>query len=299
MGSIGKVADARVLAKLDKWTGSRVAWANWSFVMKAFHGAVKHLSGDVSGAENSAEVVMDLQHGGVQSYFVLIVLCTGRGWNRIANHLRGVSARVWRLLFQACSLKNDARLVVTMTMVEQTLVLGTNDMVAEAVWESSLEGASESSGGAGTQRSCADTTRDREHPNVARCRQSKGSRMVDNKRSSKRKLKCKRHKYGKFGLGVSSRETSAFAASEELGRDETRRHGKCRSECAGDRSSVVAREKSRDSEWNRIVCRGDCVRCQMSEKRQTNERLQISEKLHVLFGSECSKGDRHAPHSGT
>ena len=33
----------------------------------------------------------------------------------------------------------------------------------------------------------------------------------------------------------------------------------------------------------------------MSEKRQTNESLQTSEVLHVLFGSVCSKGERQAP----
>ena len=47
---------------------------------------------------------------------------------------------------------------------------------------------------------------------------------------------------------------------EKLGRDEMRRHGERRSECAGDRISVVAREKSRDSGWNRFVCCSDCVR---------------------------------------
>ena len=36
---------------------------------------------------------------------------------------------------------------------------------------------------------------------------------------------------------------------QRLGRDEMRRHGERRSECAGDRISVVAREKSRDSGW--------------------------------------------------
>ena len=47
--------------------------------------------------------------------------------------------------------------------------------------------------------------------------------------------------------------------------------------------------KSRDSAWNRIVCRSDCVRS------LADEELQTSEELHVLFGSECSKGERPAP----
>ena len=38
MTSIGQVVGTRVLGKLDKWTSSRVAWANWSFVMKAYDG---------------------------------------------------------------------------------------------------------------------------------------------------------------------------------------------------------------------------------------------------------------------
>ena len=65
-----------------------------------------------------------------------------------------------------------------------------------------------------------------------------------------------------------------------------RRHGERRSECAGDRISVVAREKSRDSGWNRLVCCSDCVR---------SFSLVRNEKLQVLCGSECSKGERQAP----
>ena len=38
-----------------------------------------------------------------------------------------------------------------------------------------------------------------------------------------------------------------------------RRHGERRSECAGDRTSVVPREKSRDTGWKRFVCCSDCV----------------------------------------
>ena len=68
---------------------------------------------------------------------------------------------------------------------------------------------------------------------------------------------------------------------EKLGRDEMHRHGERRSECAGDWSSVVAREKSQDSGWNRFVCCSDCVR---------SVSLVRNEKLQVLCGSECSKG---------
>ena len=38
--------------------------------------------------------------------------------------------------------------------------------------------------------------------------------MVDNKGSTKGELECKRHKRGKFGLGMSSREASVFEASK-------------------------------------------------------------------------------------
>ena len=88
--------------------------------MKAFDGAIKEL------------------------YFVLVMLCMGRDRDRIANAPRGWSTRAWRLLIQTCSPKSDARL---MMMVVLDLLLDTNKMAAEAVWESSLEGASESSGG--------------------------------------------------------------------------------------------------------------------------------------------------------
>ena len=65
--------------------------------------------------------------------------------------------------------------------------------------------------------------------------------MVGNKGRSKMKLQCKRHECGKFGLGTSSRAASVFEASKgRLGRHGMRRHGECRAECAGDRSSDVA-----------------------------------------------------------
>ena len=44
--------------------------------------------------------------------------------------------------------------------------------------------------------------------------QSKGSRMVDDKGRSERRLKCKCHECGKFGLDVNAREASVFEASK-------------------------------------------------------------------------------------
>ena len=46
--------------------------------------------------------------------------------------------------------------------------------------------------------------------------QSKGSRMVDNKGRNERRLKCKCHECGKFGLGMNAREASAFEASKRV-----------------------------------------------------------------------------------
>ena len=46
--------------------------------------------------------------------------------------------------------------------------------------------------------------------------QSKGSRMVDNKGRNERRLKCKCHECGKFGLGMNASEASAFEASKRV-----------------------------------------------------------------------------------
>ena len=73
---------------------------------------------------------------------------------------------------------------------------------------------------------------------------------------------------------------------DKLGRSEMRRLGVRRSECAGDWSSVVAREKSQDSGLGRFVSCSNCVR---------SFSLVRNEKLQVLCGSECSRGERQAP----
>ena len=94
------------------------------------------------------------------------------------------------------------------------------------------------------------------------------------RKEQERKLKCRRRKCGKFGLGRSSRKASVFEASE-IDLAETG----CVDIVNVDLNTleieaVLLLERSRDSEWNR--CCGDCDRC------------QLNEKLHVLFGSECS-----------
>ena len=127
--------------------GCRNACTNWSFDCDV---AVKQLSGKVTSAEISTDVAINVQLGGVQLYFVLIMLCTGRGWNRMAHSTKSYFPM------------NDATLMMTVGLA---VSLATKDVAAEAVWESSrvhskvlprlLEGT-------GTQRSSAGTARDRE-----------------------------------------------------------------------------------------------------------------------------------------
>ena len=60
-------------------------------------------------------------------YFVLIMLCTGRALDRIANAPHGWGMEAWRILFQAFSPKKNARLVVMMLEV-LAFPLDTNDV---------------------------------------------------------------------------------------------------------------------------------------------------------------------------
>ena len=70
----------------------------------------------------------EFEQGGLQLYFVLIILCTGRALDRIANAPHGWGMEAWRMLFQAFSPKNNARLVVLMLEVS-AFPLDTNDLV--------------------------------------------------------------------------------------------------------------------------------------------------------------------------
>ena len=94
------------------------------------------------GPSISTDVVRNRQFGGVQLYFVLIVLCTGRDWDRIADALRRWSAKAWRFLFQAYSPKNDASLVVLMMWWQKP----GDAMDANMIVKRPPKGASESSG---------------------------------------------------------------------------------------------------------------------------------------------------------
>ena len=190
---------------------------------KAYDGAVnQQLSGCATLAEISTDVVSNVQLGSVQFDFVLVVLCTGRDWHRVANAPRGWSAKAWRLLFQASSPKNDARLVM-MTMVVLAVFVG-HERYGGRGWTRN-----------GRQRDLEELTRRcfrefwkergtrvrvlvlREEltANIRMSQdaegQSKGSRMVDKGRS-KRRFKCECHK---------CREASAFEANKR-GLAETR-----------------------------------------------------------------------------
>ena len=82
----------RPTTSADKWDGSEKAWPKWSFVMKAHAGAIdQELSTDMANAGSSTDVLSHEPMAGqrkarsVQLYFVLIMLCTGRALDRIAN----------------------------------------------------------------------------------------------------------------------------------------------------------------------------------------------------------------------
>ena len=143
-----------------------------------------------------------------------------------------------------------------------------------------------------TQSSCAGITR--ETANIGMSQDAEGPRHVTVEGEGFEDGRHQRKEQEKAQVQVSQvrqvwsghefqRSERVRSKQETLGRDEMRRHGESRCDCAGDWSSVVARKKSRNSEWNRIVCRGDCV------------RSFASEKLQVLFGCECSKGGRQTP----
>ena len=72
--------------------------------MKAYDRAVnQQLSGNVTSAEINTDVASNVQLRGVQLYFVLTMVCTGRAMNRIANTSRSWRTKARRLLFQVYS----------------------------------------------------------------------------------------------------------------------------------------------------------------------------------------------------
>ena len=110
--------------------------------------------------------------------------------------------------------------------------------------------------------------------------QSKGSRMADNGGRSKRSCKCKCHKCGKFGVGMHSREASAFEASK-TGLAETMYVDMVSSDPdAQEIRAVLLFQRNRQIQ-NGIDSRAAVIG-------------HVSEELQVLFGFECSKGEREA-----
>ena len=98
----------RVLGRSDKWDGGEKTWPNWSFLMQAFAGGIdQELSTNMTNAESSGDVLSNEAMTGqrneriVQLHFILIMFCTVRALDRIANPPHGCGMEAWRLLFQA------------------------------------------------------------------------------------------------------------------------------------------------------------------------------------------------------
>ena len=208
---------------------ARKAWADWS-LMNAYDGAVnQQLSEDV---KISTDVVSNGQLGCVQLYFVPIVLCAGRVWDRSASALRGWSTKAWRLLFSGVFPKERCKFGCDYDG-------GTGSCV----------GHERCGGGRGcleefTRRCFQWFWKERgvrsefvywfyereretsEHPNVARCRgtTTRDSRRVRGWSTIKegaREGSSECHECGEFGLAMNSREASAFEVSKR-GLAETR-----------------------------------------------------------------------------
>ena len=107
---------------------------------------------------------------------------------------------------------------------------------------------------------------------------------------SKRKLKCKRHKRGMFGLDVSSREASVFEASKK---------GLAEAGCvdmvsadlhALEIGAVLLLERNHEMQCGVEPCAAVIVFAHVLMKV-----CKPATSLHVLFGSGCSQGERQAP----
>ena len=126
LGAADGQVDTRVLVRTDKWYGSEKAWPIWSFVTRAKPGAIdRDLSLDPTNAEISTDV-SNVQHGGVQLYVALIMLCTGRALDCAVSVMYSWSVEAWRMFCHACSLWDDAGLDVLMLEV-LAILLDTKD----------------------------------------------------------------------------------------------------------------------------------------------------------------------------
>ena len=121
-GAADGQVDTRVLVRTDKWYGSEKAWPIWSFVTRAYAGAIdRDLSLDTTNAEIRTDV-SNVQLGGVQLYVVLIMLCTRRTLDCAVSAMYSWCMETWRMFCHAYFLWNDARLVVLMLEVLATLL---------------------------------------------------------------------------------------------------------------------------------------------------------------------------------
>ena len=125
LGAANSQVDTRVLVRTDKWYGSKKAWPIWSFVTRAYAGAIdRELSSDTMNAEISTNVVSNVQLESVQLYVVVIMLCTGRALDCAVS---AVYSWAWRMFCHSYSLLNDARLVVLMLEL-LAILLDTKDV---------------------------------------------------------------------------------------------------------------------------------------------------------------------------
>ena len=232
-----------------------------------------------------------MQLGGVQLYVVLIMLRTRRALDCAVSAVYSWDMRAWRMFCHAYSLWDAARLVVLMLDVlailldtkdaEVNLDAGCIEMTSvdlnaldvDVILKRSSKGASESSGRNRDSEFvyCYYEERQRAFECHRKRRNHdmglfKGSKKSKSKRKEQERVQgLSRVRQVWSGCEI-QRSERVRSKQEKLGRSEMR-HGERRSECAGDWSSVVAREKSQDSGWHRFV--------------------------HC--GTECSKGERQAP----
>ena len=127
LGAADGQVGARVLVRMDKWYGSEKAWPIWSFVTRAYAGAIdRDLSLDTTNAEISTDV-SNVWLGGVQLNVVLIMLCTRGSLDCAVSAMYSWDIKAWRMCCHAYSLWNDARLGVLMLEV-MAFLLDTKDV---------------------------------------------------------------------------------------------------------------------------------------------------------------------------
>jgi len=131
----GRVVDTRVLGRPEKWDGSAKTWPDWSFVVKAYAGAIDSaMAADMTVVESAGIPTLNTtmsprtQQRSVQLYFILIMLCVGKALDRLANVPQGNGMEAWRMLYMAYAPKDYARLVVMMLEV-LAYPLDANDII--------------------------------------------------------------------------------------------------------------------------------------------------------------------------